>query len=95
MINKINYYNQIDVLHPQSLLRKEKETTNNNIFKNHAIYDKVTITGKAKEKVTYSKPKAAEPVFESLIGVITTCTQCGTAIKSLTAFCPHCGVKVT
>lgn len=95
MIYKINNYNQIDVMHPQSLLRKEKQTINNNIIKNYAIYDRVTITGKAKEKVTYSRPKAAEPVFESLIGVITTCTQCGTAIKSLAAFCPHCGIKIT
>ncbi|GEM_PF-3828287 len=95
MIYKINNYNYIDTMHPESLLRKEKQTTDNNINKTHEIYDKITISGKAKEKVTYSKPKAAEPVFESLIGVITTCTQCGTAIKSLAAFCPHCGVKIT
>lgn len=95
MINKINNYNQIDVMHPQNLLRKEKQTANSSIINNHVIYDRITITGKAKEKVTYSRPKAAEPVFESLIGVITTCTQCGTSIKSLAAYCPHCGVKIT
>ncbi|NLD35268.1 MAG: zinc-ribbon domain-containing protein [Desulfatiglans sp.] len=95
MINKINNYNHIDVMHPQGLLKKANQTKNNSTINNHAIYDKVTITGKAKEKVTYSRPKAAAPVFESQIGVISTCTQCGTSIKSLAAFCPHCGTKIT